>query len=49
MWGKAAARVFRETYAVLAGVEAPEGVDKRDFYFTIALLDHLYWIAAGAA
>lgn len=36
-----------ETYALLAGVEAPEGVDKRDFYFTIALLDHLYWIAGS--
>lgn len=33
-----------ETYALLAGVEAPEGVDEKDFYFTIALLDHLYWI-----
>ena len=44
-----------ETYALLAGVSAPEGVDGRDFYFSIAALDHLYWIigsiigaAAGA-
>ena len=33
-----------ETYALLAGVEAPEGVEPRDFYFAIALLDHSYWI-----
>ena len=33
-----------ETYALLAGVQAPEGVDKQSFYFSIALLDHLYWI-----
>ena len=36
-----------ETYALLAGVEAPEGVDGKDFYFTIAVLDHLYWIAGS--
>lgn len=36
-----------ETYALLAGVEAPGGVDAKDFYFTIALLDHLYWIAGS--
>lgn len=36
-----------ETYALLAGVQAPEGVDEKDFYFTIALLDHLYWIAGS--
>lgn len=36
-----------ETYALLAGVEPPEEVDPKDFYFTIALLDHLYWIAGS--
>ena len=36
-----------ETYALLAGVEAPEGVDKKEFYCTIAVLDHLYWIAGS--
>ena len=36
-----------ETYALLAGVEAPEGVDSKGFYFTIAVLDHLYWIAGS--
>jgi 4-azaleucine resistance transporter AzlC len=33
-----------ETYALLAGVQAPDGVDEKDFYFTIAVLDHIYWI-----
>lgn len=36
-----------ETYALLAGVEPPEGVDPKGFYFAIALLDHLYWIAGS--
>lgn len=38
-----------ETYALLAGVRAPEGVDEKDFYFTIAVLDHLYWILGSLA
>ena len=33
-----------ETYALLAGVEPPEGVEEKSFYFSIALLDHSYWI-----
>lgn len=36
-----------ETYALLAGVEPPEGVDGKAFYSWIALLDHLYWIAGS--
>lgn len=36
-----------ETYALLAGVEPPEGVDEKAFYSWIALLDHLYWIAGS--
>lgn len=36
-----------ETYALLSGVEAPEGVDEKQFYFSIAFLDHLYWIAGS--
>jgi len=36
-----------ETYALLAGVRAPEGEDEKGFYFTIAVLDHLYWIAGS--
>lgn len=33
-----------ETYALLAEARPPEGVEPREFYFAIALLDHLYWI-----
>ena len=36
-----------ETYALLAGVEPPEGVDGKQFYFWISLLDQLYWIAGS--
>ena len=36
-----------ETYALLAGVEPPEGVEGRNFYLAIALLDQLYWIAGS--
>ena len=36
-----------ETYALLAGVRPPEGVDEKGFYFTIALLDQVYWIAGS--
>ncbi len=36
-----------ETYALLAGIRPPEGVNEKDFYFTIALLDHLYWVAGS--
>lgn len=33
-----------ETYALLTGVEPPDGVDPANFYFTISILDHSYWI-----
>lgn len=33
-----------ETYALLSGVQPPEGVSGKDFYFAISVLDHLYWI-----
>ncbi len=36
-----------ETYALLAGATAPAGVSPRDFYFAIAVLDQLYWIAGS--
>ena len=36
-----------ETYALLASTQAPIGVDPKNFYFSVALLDHLYWIAGG--
>ena len=36
-----------ETYALLASAKAPEGVDPKKFYFAVAVLDHLYWIAGS--
>ena len=36
-----------ETYALLAGTPAPVGVDPRNFYFSVALLDQMYWIAGS--
>lgn len=33
-----------ETYSLLCSAKAPEGVDEKNFYFFIALLDHSYWI-----
>ncbi|HJH62709.1 MAG TPA: AzlC family ABC transporter permease [Firmicutes bacterium] len=36
-----------ETYALLAGVQPPQGVEEKGFYFSIAVLDHLYWIGGS--
>lgn len=36
-----------ETYALLANVRVPDGVDEKQFYFSIALLDHSYWIGGS--
>lgn len=33
-----------ETFSLLCGVDAPEGVNKNWFYFFIAILNHSYWI-----
>lgn len=33
-----------ETYALLSSAHAPIGVDAKDFYFAVALLNHSYWI-----
>lgn len=33
-----------ETYALLSSAQAPVGVDPKNFYFAIALLDQSYWI-----
>lgn len=38
-----------ETYALLAGVCPPEGVDEKKFYFCIAALNHLYWVVGSLA
>lgn len=36
-----------ETYALLTGCTVPKGADSGSFYGTIALLDHIYWIAGS--
>ncbi|MEG2118801.1 MAG: AzlC family ABC transporter permease [Pseudoflavonifractor sp.] len=36
-----------ETYALLAGAQVPIGVDPKHYYFSIAVLDQLYWIAGS--
>ena len=36
-----------ETYALLAGVEVPGDVDEKDFYFSIAIMNQLYWIVGS--
>lgn len=36
-----------ETYALLAGIQPPEGVNEQRFYFWISLLNHSYWIVGG--
>lgn len=33
-----------ETYALLSSAQAPVGVNPRNFYFAIAMLDQSYWI-----
>jgi 4-azaleucine resistance transporter AzlC len=33
-----------ETYALLTGVKEPDGINKKQFYFFIALLDQSYWV-----
>ncbi|MBQ9494960.1 MAG: AzlC family ABC transporter permease [Treponema sp.] len=36
-----------ETYSLLTSCTVPDGADAGAFYGTIALLDHIYWIAGG--
>ncbi len=36
-----------ETYALLSSAQAPAGVREHDFYFSVALLNHSYWIAGS--
>lgn len=33
-----------ETYSLLCGIQVPEGVDKKKFYFAISLLNQSYWV-----
>ena len=36
-----------ETYALLSSAKPPQGVREHDFYFAVALLDHIYWIGGS--
>ena len=36
-----------ETYSVLCGMKAPEGVDEKTAMFYLALLNQLYWVAGS--
>ena len=36
-----------ETYALLASAQAPVGVDSHNYYFSIAILDHCYWVVGS--
>lgn len=36
-----------ETYALLSSARVPERVEPHAYYFAIAVLDHLYWIAGS--
>ncbi len=33
-----------ETYALLAGANPPPGINAKEFYFSVAVLNHCYWI-----
>lgn len=37
-----------ETFSLVSTLEPPAGVERRDFYFWISLLDYAYWVAATA-
>ncbi len=36
-----------ETYALLTDSRLPQGVEPRDYYFAVALLDQIYWVAGS--
>lgn len=37
-----------ETFSLVSTLEPPDGVERKDFYFWISLLDYLYWVGATA-
>ena len=37
-----------ETYSLLCSVKTPEGVEENLLYFSISLMNHLYWILGSA-
>ena len=36
-----------ETYAILSGGQVPEGVEPRDYYLAVSLLNQVYWVAGS--
>lgn len=36
-----------ETYALLSSTRPPEGVEPHDYYFAVALLNHIYWVTGS--
>lgn len=36
-----------ETYALLSSTRPPQGVDEHDYYFAVAVMNHLYWIVGS--
>lgn len=37
-----------ETFAVANGVEPPEGISRKYFFFAISFLDYMYWVISSA-
>jgi len=37
-----------ETFSLVSTVEPPEGVERKDFYTAISLLNYAYWVAGSA-
>jgi 4-azaleucine resistance transporter AzlC len=37
-----------ETFSLVSTLEPPEGVERRDFYSWLSLLDYAYWVAGSA-
>lgn len=37
-----------ETFSLVSTLEPPEGVERKDFYFWLSLLDYAYWVVGSA-
>ena len=37
-----------ETFSLVSTLEPPEGVERKDFYFWVSLLDYSYWVTGSA-
>jgi len=34
-----------ETFSIVSSIDTPEGVDKKQFYLSISLLNYIYWVS----